>query len=57
MKKFLVSRRRLRRLFAPSPEFRALLKPDNGTVVARGEAVYARNCASCHGEYLEGQAD
>jgi mono/diheme cytochrome c family protein len=26
-------------------------------VVARGEAVYARNCASCHGNNLEGQPD
>ncbi len=34
-----------------------LLEPDNGTVVARGEAVYGRNCASCHGRYLEGQPE
>ncbi|OQM74520.1 c-type cytochrome [Manganibacter manganicus] len=34
-----------------------LLEPHNGTVVARGEAVYARNCASCHGNNLEGQPD
>ncbi len=34
-----------------------LLEPDNGTVVARGELLYARNCASCHGKNLEGQPD
>jgi mono/diheme cytochrome c family protein len=34
-----------------------LLRPDNGTVVAKGEAVYVRNCASCHGRNLEGQPD
>lgn len=34
-----------------------LLEPDNRTVMARGEAVYARNCASCHGNNLEGQPD
>jgi mono/diheme cytochrome c family protein len=31
----------------PDPEDRAL--------VARGKAVYSENCASCHGDHLEGQ--
>jgi mono/diheme cytochrome c family protein len=34
-----------------------LLEPDNEAVVARGEAVYTRNCASCHGRNLEGQPE
>lgn len=34
-----------------------LLKPGDARVVAKGEAVYVRNCASCHGRNLEGQAD
>ena len=29
--------------------------PDNPTLVLRGKAVYARDCASCHGAKLEGQ--
>jgi mono/diheme cytochrome c family protein len=28
---------------------------DNPMVIARGEAVYAAHCASCHGANLEGQ--
>ena len=30
---------------------------DDPVVVARGEAIYAAHCASCHGTRLEGQAD
>ena len=33
------------------------LLPDDLGVVARGEAVYAEHCASCHGANLEGQDD
>ena len=33
----------------------ALLRPDDGALVAQGAAVYARECAACHGEQLEGQ--
>jgi mono/diheme cytochrome c family protein len=29
--------------------------PDSPSLVARGEAVYAQHCASCHGAKLEGQ--
>lgn len=29
--------------------------PENAQQVARGKAVYHRNCASCHGVRLEGQ--
>jgi mono/diheme cytochrome c family protein len=32
-----------------------LLDPDNGALVARGEAVYLGQCAACHGRNLEGQ--
>lgn len=31
------------------------LEPDNLPVVARGEQIYKTNCASCHGDQLEGQ--
>jgi mono/diheme cytochrome c family protein len=31
--------------------------PDNRRQVARGQAVYARHCAACHGGKLEGQAN
>lgn len=30
--------------------------PDDPTQVARGAALYAEHCASCHGQRLEGQA-
>ena len=32
-----------------------VLLPDDAPLVAMGEAVYAANCASCHGANLEGQ--
>src|SRR5207245_1097938 len=31
--------------------------PDNPSLVARGKAVYAQHCASCHGANLEGQPE
>lgn len=31
--------------------------PRDAALVARGEALYARECAACHGAQLEGQAD
>ena len=31
--------------------------PDNPSLVARGTAVYAQHCGSCHGAKLEGQPD
>ncbi|MFU0502962.1 c-type cytochrome [Pseudaminobacter sp. NGMCC 1.201702] len=34
-----------------------LLQPEDASLVARGEAVYAQQCASCHGADLEGQPD
>lgn len=34
-----------------------LLEPDNGEVVARGEAIYSTHCAACHGADLRGQPD
>ncbi len=33
------------------------LRPDEPEVVARGQNIYAAQCASCHGSKLEGQAD
>lgn len=35
----------------------ALFFPDDAQIVARGEQIYAANCASCHGVNLEGQPD
>ena len=32
-----------------------LLQPDDMQIVARGKKIYADNCASCHGNYLEGE--
>lgn len=32
-----------------------LLRPDDAALVARGERIYAQNCASCHGADLKGQ--
>ncbi len=34
---------------------KGLLRPDDGALVAQGAAVYARECAACHGVRLEGQ--
>jgi len=33
-----------------------LLRPDDAAVVARGQVVYAQQCAQCHGAALQGQA-
>ena len=33
----------------------ARIDPDDSGAVARGKAIYARECASCHGKNLEGQ--
>ncbi|MEQ8400243.1 MAG: cytochrome c [Roseitalea porphyridii] len=33
----------------------ALLRPDHAPTVARGEALYEANCASCHGISLKGE--
>lgn len=32
-----------------------ILKPDESSIVSAGRIVYMDNCASCHGENLEGQ--
>jgi len=39
------------------PDRGSLLEPENATVVAEGKAIYAANCASCHGANLEGEAN
>ena len=31
------------------------LMPDDATVVAQGQKIYAAECAACHGANLEGQ--
>jgi mono/diheme cytochrome c family protein len=33
------------------------LRPGDAAIVARGEQLYARHCAACHGADLEGQPD
>ena len=33
------------------------IRADDAGSVARGQSVYTRHCASCHGERLEGQPD
>jgi len=35
----------------------AIFTPDNAKIVALGEDIYDKNCASCHGAKLEGEAD
>jgi mono/diheme cytochrome c family protein len=34
-----------------------LFKPDDPRLVASGRALYAQNCAACHGANLEGQVE
>lgn len=41
---------------APSPSAEAL-RPLDASLVARGESLYATNCAACHGATGEGQPD
>ncbi|WP_420411806.1 c-type cytochrome [Roseibium sp.] len=36
---------------------RAILKPENLEIVSAGEQIYRDNCASCHGQNLEGEAN
>lgn len=33
----------------------AFIDPANQTLVMQGKAIYANNCAACHGESLQGQ--
>ncbi len=42
-------------IVAKYQESRVAADPDNLQQVARGKAVYAQNCAACHGVNLEGQ--
>jgi mono/diheme cytochrome c family protein len=41
--------------FARSVDGGNTLRPDDIKVVAQGEKIYAKYCASCHGENLKGQ--
>ena len=41
----------------PSTPETAVIDPYNAELVAMGETVYAAQCAACHGEGLEGEAD
>ena len=34
-----------------------MTEPGEADLIARGEAIYGQNCASCHGINLEGQAN
>ena len=40
---------------ASGMEAQVHLRPDDSELVTRGEAIYQRECAACHGENLEGQ--
>lgn len=45
-------------LFATSQKPNSgLLVPNNRTVVSAGNSIYSKQCASCHGVTLEGQAN
>ncbi|MTI00160.1 cytochrome c [Roseibium sp. RKSG952] len=39
------------------PERQRLLMPEDPELVAHGQKIYAANCASCHGNRLEGEPD
>jgi len=42
-------------LWWPTEPAAPTLRPDDPQVVARGAAIYAAQCAACHGARLEGQ--
>lgn len=43
--------------FSSAEPRHGLLEPSDPAIVARGKAIYLEQCASCHGENLEGQAN
>ncbi len=43
------------RLATPGSGQGAILRPDDAALVARGQRIYQRECASCHGADLQGQ--
>ncbi len=43
--------------FYPSQTSTAGANPDDPVQISQGRAVYAENCASCHGPRLEGQSN
>ncbi len=42
-------------LYARDRSPAGLLRPDDKAIVAQGKIIYAEQCASCHGDNLEGQ--
>ncbi len=40
-----------------NPDNKLAFKPDDPAIVRLGKNLYAENCASCHGQNLEGQPD
>ena len=44
-------------LYARDQKSSGLLRPDDGKLVALGQQIYAEQCAACHGDNLEGQAN
>jgi mono/diheme cytochrome c family protein len=45
------------RVDAAGPADPTALRPDDAAVVATGQRLYTRHCASCHGADLRGQPD
>lgn len=44
-------------LMPPGGDADITLRPDDAAIVAQGKAIYASQCARCHGANLEGQAN
>jgi len=42
---------------ASRPSGLAFIDPADETLVVQGKAIYANNCAACHGEALQGQTN
>ncbi|MCX2725738.1 c-type cytochrome [Roseibium salinum] len=45
------------RNIVPDQPIGMVLRPDDAELVRQGAAVYAQNCASCHGADLQGEPD
>lgn len=44
-------------VWRPAGATEPLLRPEDPATIQMGQAVYAAECAACHGEALEGQPD